>query len=441
MEPDASLPVVVIGAGPVGLAAAAHLLERGLEPLVLEAGDGPGAAIRAWGHIRLFSTWRYNIDAAARRLLEHDGGWDAPRETRLPYGTELVDDYLAPLAALPELRGRIRYGNRVTGVVRGESGFLVRHDGGGSPGHDDGGGLPARAVIDASGTWDTPNPAGGAGLPAVGESAARAAGLVTGPLPDVPGADAGRFAGRTVLVLGSGHSAANTLLSLGRVRQKHPETRILWAIRRPADPARLYGGGTADQLPARGQLGASLRRFVENGDIELVDSFATARLDVVREGAVEGTPTGNAERAKPLRVTAADGRTLAVDVVVPCTGFRPDLAPLAGLRLDLDEAVQAPRGLGPLIDPEFHSCGTVPAHGERLLAHPEPAFYIAGMKSYGRAPTFLMATGYEQVRSLAAALAGDRAGADRLQLDLPQTGACSTDSGGSAGRPAGSVAG
>ena len=180
---------------------------------------------------------------------------------------------------------------------------------------------------------------------------------------------------------------------------------------------------------------------MENGDIELVDSFATARLDVVREGAVEGTPTGNAERAKPLRVTAADGRTLAVDVVVPCTGFRPDLAPLAGLRLDLDEAVQAPRGLGPLIDPEFHSCGTVPAHGERLLAHPEPAFYIAGMKSYGRAPTFLMATGYEQVRSLAAALAGDRAGADRLQLDLPQTGACSTDSGGSAGRPAGSVAG
>ena len=131
-----------------------------------------------------------------------------------------------------------------------------------------------------------------------------------------------------------------------------------------------------------------------------------------------------------------DGRTLEADVVVPCTGFRPDLDILRELRLDLDPAVEAPTELGPLIDPEFHSCGTVPPHGAALLAHPDKDFYIVGMKSYGRAPTFLLATGYEQVRSVAAALAGDREAADTVQLELPETGVCSTDAGTSCDVPA-----
>lgn len=119
-----------------------------------------------------------------------------------------------------------------------------------------------------------------------------------------------------------------------------------------------------------------------------------------------------------------DGRTLHADIVVPCTGFRPDLDTLRELRLNLDPAVEAPVELGPLISPEFHSCGTVPQHGTRLLAHPEMDFYIVGMMSYGRAPTFLLATGYEQVRSVAAALAGDREAASAVHLTLPETGVC-----------------
>ena len=125
--------------------------------------------------------------------------------------------------------------------------------------------------------------------------------------------------------------------------------------------------------------------------------------------------------------------------MVPCTGFRPDLDILRELRLDLDPAVEAPRELGPLIDPEFHSCGTVAPHGARLLAHPDKDFYIVGMKSYGRAPTFLLATGYEQVRSVAAALAGDREAADTVQLELPETGVCSSDAGTSCDVPAASA--
>ncbi|AIY00813.1 hypothetical protein ART_1214 [Arthrobacter sp. PAMC 25486] len=439
---NTSHPVVVIGAGPIGLAAAAQLLERGQDVVVLEAGAAAGAGMREWGHIKLFSTWRYNIDAAARRLLEtriagYPGDWVAPRETQLPTSAQMVSEYLAPLAAHPSMAPCIKYGHRVIAVTRvlpsgagvdlarsagrDSSLFLVRSRVG-----DETVDVLARAVIDASGTWSSPNPVGRSGIDALGEAAARAAGLITSPLPDVLGASANQFAGRTVLVLGAGHSAANTLLALGRLRQQHPTTTILWGLRGPANPIRLYGGGSADELPARCQLGTSLRRFVENGDISIVENVSVASIAVI---ASNGTDLH-------VELALADGRRLLADVVVPATGFRPDLSILAELRLDLDPIVEAPRELGPLIDPEFHSCGTVAAHGERELAHPESNFYIVGMKSYGRAPTFLMATGYEQVRSIAAALAGDRAAADAVELELPETGVCSTDLAGSCDAPA-----
>jgi len=408
-----SLPVAVIGAGPVGLAAAAHLLERGLEPLVLEAGPAVGAAIRQWGHVRVFSTWKYNLDPASVRLLERNG-WEAPRPTALPYGAQIVSEYLEPLAATPELKDRIRTGSRVLSVTRqgmdkgrsqgrDSAPFLLRigHDGGQVTE------VLARAVIDTSGTWSTPAPLGSSGLAVPGEAEARAAGLVTGPLPDV---SAGGFAGRRTLVIGSGHSAANMVLDLARVARANPGTEVLWAIR-AATPARAYGGGDADQLPARGQLGARLRTAVDTRAVQLLTNFHTASLET---------------QGDAVTVHAADGRSVSVDRVIPATGFRPDLAMLSELRLDLDSAVDAPKALGPLIDPDFHSCGTVPAHGARILEQPEKDFYLAGMKSYGRAPTFLMATGYEQVRSIAAALAGDTEAADAVELELPETGVCST---------------
>ena len=428
-------PVIVIGAGPIGLAAAAHLIERNQDVRVLEAGNSAGAAMAEWGHIKLFSTWRYNIDAASRRLLEtptesYAGDWEAPRETRLPTGSDMVAEYLEPLASHPALAGRTSYGHRVAKVTRiqpdgrgvdkasskdrEDSLFLVRTETG--QGAVD---ILARAVIDASGTWSTPNPVGRSGIEAIGEAEAREAGFITSPLPDPLGADAEAFAGKSILVLGAGHSAANTLISLGRLRQQHPGTRILWGLRGAANPVRLYGGGPADELPARGQLGTSLRRFVENGDVTILENVSVTALE----------PGDN------LSVVLADGRSLVVDLLVPATGFRPDLEMLSELRLHLDQVVEAPRELGPLIDPEFHSCGTVSAHGERVLSHPETGFYMAGMKSYGRAPTFLMATGYEQVRSIAAALAGDRAAADLVELELPETGVCSTDLGGSCDTP------
>lgn len=423
MNGQNNLPVAVIGAGPVGLAAAAHLLERGLEPVVFEQGTTAGAAIAQWRHIRLFSPWRFNLDAAAVRLLEASG-WEAPRQTALPYGGELLDKYLEPLAALPQIASRLHTGAGVVAVTRhgldkthvktrDTAPFVVRvrHADGHLQDHT------VAAVIDASGTWSTRNPLGTSGLPAMGEEAATD--RISAPLPDVLGRDRALFAGRRVLVVGAGHSAANTLISLADLAKEDPATQILWTVR-GGSADKVYGGGNADGLPARGQLGSRLRRLVEAGRIELHTGFGIASLTSGGPGVTAG---------------AVDGRTLEADVVIPCTGFRPDLDMLRELRLDLDPAVEAPVQLGPLIDPEFHSCGTVPPHGAKLLAHPDKDFYIVGMKSYGRAPTFLLATGYEQVRSVAAALAGDREAADKVQLRLPETGVCSTDAGTSCEAP------
>ncbi|MHC0433309.1 NAD(P)-binding domain-containing protein [Streptomyces sp. O3] len=407
-----TLPTVVIGAGPIGLAAATHLLERGLEPLVLESGPHAGSAVRAWSHVRLFSTWGEVIDPVAEKLLSPTG-WTAPDKTSYPTGGDWAADYLQPLAdALGE---RVRYGARVTGVSRAgrdrvvdadraEQPFTVRVE------HPDGTEerLYARAVLDASGTWATPSPIGGDGLPALGERAA--AEHLAYRVPDLrdPAVRA-RYAGRRTAVIGSGASAFTALAGLADLAEEAPGTHAVWVLRRGIT-GDTYGGGEADQLPARGALGLRAKAAVEDGHASAATGFRTA--------AVERTDDG-------LVLVSEDGARLApVDEVIALTGLRPDLSHLSELRLNLDERLQAPVELAPLIDPNAHSCGTVYPHGAKELSHPEQDVYLVGMKSYGRAPTFLAMTGYEQVRSVAAALAGDHEAAARVELVLAETGVC-----------------
>jgi thioredoxin reductase len=420
-------PVVVIGAGPVGLAAAAHLAERDVEFLVLESGPGVAAAIAEWRHVKLFSPWRYDIDSAARRLLEQ-AGWEEPDLGKLPTGGDLIDAYLEPLSKTPELNDRIRYDATVVAVTRvgfdrvrtagrERAPFLVRLA--------DGDEILASAVVDAAGTWRQPNVLGGSGIPARGESEV-ADGIVRA-LPDVLGRDRERFAGRRTAVVGAGHSAATTLLELGTLAEEAPGTEIVWVVR-GSDQARTYGGGDADELPARGALGSRLKKLVQSRQVELVSSF--------RIEAAGRTPDGRIELA------AGEQRVVA-DTVVNSTGFRPDHDMVGELRLDLDSIMGSTRALAPLIDPNQHSCGTVPPHGVDELTHPEPGYYAIGAKSYGRAPTFLLATGYEQARSVVAALAGDWEAARDVQLELPETGVCSSNLayGDSSGETAGGCCG
>src|SRR3954469_652196 len=407
--------VEIIGAGPVGLAAAAHVLERGLRPIVLEAGENIVRAVGVWGHVQLFSAWESNIDRAAERLLSPTG-WNSPDPQQYPTGAELVERYLEPLAGKTALAPHIRTHSRVTGISRTgfdklkskgreATPFEIRYQNGQGAKV-----VSADAIIDASGTWHSPNPAGANGLPAIGEK--EAAARIAYGMPDVLGKDRGRYAGNTVAVLGAGHSAIGTLADLAKLALEAPETRPVWLLR-GNDPAKAFGGGANDKLVARGELGAAFAALVTAGRIKVESEFRVSHL--IADGA----------RLVVGALSTCSARRVVVDELIVATGFRPDLDVVRELRIRLDPGIECPVALAPLIDPNEHSCGTVRPHGARELAQDEPGFYFAGMKSYGRAPTFLMLTGYEQVRSIAAKIAGDDEAAGRVELALPQTGVCS----------------
>lgn len=406
------LPVVVIGAGPSGLAAAAHLRGRDVSVLVLETGESAGAAVSQWGHVRLFSAWSELIDPAGERLLA-DTGWTSPNPKRYPTGAAWVADYLQPLG--DALGDSVRYGTTVTAVTkesrdrlassgREEAPFTIHATTSTGPVH-----IRARAVIDASGTWSGPNPLGGDGVAAIGE--VDAAERINYRIPDLREESVrARYAGKHVVVAGTGASAKGALIGLTALANDEPDTRVTWLVRR-ATVGEAFAGSGQDELPERGALGRQAKAAVANGPVATLNGFRASRVSTGTDGR--------------LRIESFDGQVVeGVDEVVALTGFRPDLDILSEIRLDLDPVLQSPRQLAPLIDPNEHSCGTVYPHGAKELAQPEAGFYLVGMKSYGRATSFLALTGFEQTRSVAAEIAGDHEAAARVELTLPDTGVC-----------------
>ena len=282
------LPVVVIGAGPVGLAAAAHLAERGIaftgaggrrRPGRRRAAVGPRAAVLAVavqhrrgrppaarrGRLGRTRTRTCCRPAASSPTTTCNRWPTCPRSSR----TSATDARVVAVTRLGL--------DRVRTAGREDTPFLVRLAGG-----DD---VLARAVIDASGTWSTPNVLGAVrhpgprrGRPRPRSSSTRcptcSAPTATGSPASAPSSSA------------PGHSAANTLLSLAELAGQAPGTRCVWAIR-ATSPARTYGGEAADALPARGALGTRLRAHVEAGTIELVTGFCGAGLTVHTDGRVE----------------------------------------------------------------------------------------------------------------------------------------------------------
>jgi thioredoxin reductase len=430
-----ALPIAVLGAGPVGMAAAAHLVQRGFVPVVLESGDTVGANLRNFAHVKLFSPWRYNIDPVASSLLE-SAGWRAPDPDGLPTAGEVVEDYLQPLANLPRIASHIKLQHRVIQVSRqGQDKvktagrdrlpFLIRVN---TPtGEQE---IVAQAVLDATGTWNQPNPLGASGIPAIGEESLQA--HITYGMPDILGASRARYAGKRTLVVGAGHSAAGNLIALAQLAEEEPGTTVIWAIR-GNDLARLFGGGEADGLPERGRLGIRLKALRDAGRLVLVMNF---RLRELRRhlNQIEALGEPGDSAVPPID---------RIDQIIAATGSRPDLQVTRELRIRVDPWIESSEALALLIDPNLHSCGSVKPHGHRELSHPESGYYFVGAKSYGRAPNFLMATGHEQVRSVVAALAGNLAEADDVRLALPETGVCSANYAGApaAGQPQGGCCG
>jgi thioredoxin reductase len=408
-------PLVVVGAGPAGLAAAAQAHARGIPTIVVESGPSAGSAVLEWGHVRLFSPWSELVDPVAEKLLT-ETGWTSPDPASYPTGRDWVELYLQPLAThLAEPAGvEIHFGHRVVGVARTGRDRLVAIGRDEVPftvhvatrvGHKS---FTACAVIDASGTWGTPNPLGADGYPAAGE--AEDADQILYGIPDIEDpAVAQRYTDKHVVVAGRGASAQNALVALTALAKVHPGTRVSWLVRR-GDTSKAFGGGDNDQLVARGALGSAAREAVEGGPVTTVTGFRTTSI------------TSDGGR---LTLTSLDGQQVSdVEEIVVVTGFRPDHSWLSEVHLDLDGELSAPVALAPEIHPAYHSCGSVSPHGANLLRQPEGDLYLVGMKSYGRAPSFLTLTGYEQTRSVVAEIAGDFDAADRVELVLPDSGVC-----------------
>lgn len=410
---NTKLPIAIIGAGPIGLAAAAHAVSRGERVTVIEAGTTVGANIREWEHVRLFSGWEYNMDKTAERLLEKTD-WVKPAGDIHPTGEDLYRQYLLPLSQTDELRDSImletkliaagRSGVDKVGDDREERPFMlhIKTKSGRKT-------ILAKAVIDSTGTWNQPNPIGSGGIEAPGEE--EASFFIQKNIPDILGRERRRYIDKKTAVIGNGHSAIHAVLALAELKKEHSATEIHWFIRGSAP---RYGGGKADALPERGALGLEVKALVENGDICLHTNFRTEEVDCS-----ENT----------VSLAAEDGRVFGeFQNVVANTGARPDFSITRELRTSTDAKLESVPALAPLIDPNIHSCGTVRPHGEKELRQPERNFYIVGAKSYGRAPTFLLAVGYEQVRSVIAYLTGDKEGAEKTGLHLPETGVCSSSS-------------
>ena len=406
-------PVAIIGAGPVGLAAAAHLSLAGEAFILLEKGSEVAENIKSWQHVRLFSPWQYNVDKAAKQLLLKSG-WTMPEESILPTGQEIRAMYLQPLANLSEIKPFISFNTTVVGISkknrdkmksasRDSAPFVLYTEQNGKTER-----IFANAVIDATGTWATPNPVHAENVWTSAEQ--KLADKIFYGIPNVESLN-DRYKGKRVAVIGGGHSAINTILEL----EKLEDVEIIWVLRKKR-VEEAYGGKEKDALAARGELGSRIHTLVNEGKIKVFTPFYIEELTQTSGGIIikgDG-PTG--EHQLP-----------AVDEIIANTGSRPDFSFLKEIRLSIDSTVESVEALAPLIDPNEHSCGTVRPHGELELRHPESGFYIVGMKSYGRAPTFLMATGYEQVRSIVAYLTGDLEAARKVELDLPETGVCSLD--------------
>lgn len=386
VRPDSlSAPILIIGAGPIGLAAAAKCAAMGADFLLVEAGDRPGHAVRQWAHVRLFSPWHECLDTTAAGLLS-DQGWDPPDAGEFPTGAELVANYLDPLAAHPALRDRFRPGCRIahysrqgmskqSGASRFDVPFAAMTDGGET--------LLARAILDASGTWHLPRRLPRLGGP--GED------RVHYEIPDLADASVRRcLAGKRVLIVGSGHSGMTALLDLAATLPAEGTDRIIW-IRRSRGRSRPTA---IPPVSARQALEARAEAATLDPRIRVVEQASIVALSEA-DGAV--TAVGQDKAGNAVTVDA--------DVAFILTGFRPDHSIGAELWMSVDHRWEAPVGLAPLVDPDLHCCNSVPLHGVEELSHPEKDFFIVGSKSYGRAPNFLLTTGYAQLDSIMAYLA------------------------------------
>lgn len=332
-----TLPVAIIGGGPVGLAAAAQLVKKGEKFVLFEAGSTIGANMLEWGHVKMFSPWEYNVDKATRELLEQ-AGWTSPNKDVLPTGRELVEEYLLPLSNLPEIKDHIILNAEVTGVTRKGIDKLKSANRDNVPFqlyvevNGESKVFEAKAVIDASGTWKNPNPALSNGIWTKAERSLKD--RIYYGIPNVNALE-NRYKNKNVLVVGSGHSAINVLLEIAELKEKYANTSITWILRKN-NLHEVYGGQENDALQARGELGILLQKLVESEQLKIVTPyFINALTEENGKISVKGDLNGE-------EVTIH-----GIDEIIVSAGFRPDTTLLSELRLNIDPAVESVEALAP----------------------------------------------------------------------------------------------
>lgn len=377
--------IVIIGAGPVGLEAALAAQERGLAVQVFEKGI-IADSVRRWGQVRMFSPFGMNVSALGKKTLQAHG-ISLPEDSALLTGREFAEAYLEPIAALlpvfcqTEVRAVGRAGMLKNAAIgepersRPPFQMLVRDEAGERY-------VEAEVLLDCSGNFATPNDFGAGGLPLPGESECFA--LIDRGVPDVAGALRSKYAGHRVLVIGAGHSAATVLRELATVKAASPETQIIWATRNlQVPPLRRIPD---DALSARDSLLAEVNALASSGLVDWRPGHLVTRLECAGE---------------VIKVTLENEKNtveIEVDRIVAAVGFRPDLMLTRELQAKLCYATEGAFNLAAaLLGETGGDCLAVGGFGPDSLVHPEPNFFILGMKSYGRTPDFLLKTGIEQV--------------------------------------------
>ena len=393
--------VAIIGAGPAGLESALYARALGHKPTVYEQGTA-GESVARWTHVRLFTPWRMILSPLAQRELARRGGATLDLAA-CPSGRELMEQFLRPIAETlgPTVRTQTRVvgvsragllkGEEIASAARARRPFRLLLERGG-----DRSWAEADVVIDASGSTQNPSPLGPGGLPAAGEE--RLGDQIDHGLPDILGRERARFARKRTLLVGGGHSAATNLLALVDLCRMEGAGSIHWIVR----SERPYSPQTGDPLPGR--------RAVEERAAQLV-AGRDALIETLCGAEVESISHDGTHFCALLRLPNDAARTIEVDRVVAATGSRPDLSITRELQVHHCYASEGPMALAAALlgGGASSDCVKVPPVGPQAHRNPEPGFFVAGQKSYGRSTNYLMANGLSGIRDFFRLIEGDPA--------------------------------
>lgn len=380
--------IVILGSGPVGLEAALHGADAGHDVQLFER-DRVAENVRAWGHVRMFSPWRLNrSELGLRQLARADRR--RVEDADYPTGLEYTRDYLVPLAQSPLLRGRVHEHSAVVQIGRDRRGKLEQVD---DPrerhpfrllvSSPDGERLVrADAVLDCSGTYGNHNWMGNGGVPALGELQLQAD--IGYTIEDIAGAERARYAGRHVLLVGAGHSAAAALVALLDL----DDTTIVWAVR--SDDGRPLPVFPDDPLPERDRLARAVNALARG---------TSPRVDFRPSRVVERVERSGGGFEVTLAWNDAT-ETVRVDRILALVGYRPEAEIHRELQVHACYASEGPMRLAATLGNDRGDCLSRAPQAADVLCNPEPDFFILGTKSYGRRSDFLVRTGLEQVREV-----------------------------------------